>query len=148
MLDSLRQWLLGVVCCALVVSLAERLARDAPAVRLTGGALLILCMLAPLTRCESPAPVWDASAYEASVSALSEEYASAWEAALDERIAAETAAYIEDKAADPDLRASVTLRGGEPYAVTLYGTRDDALAARIEQELGIPEERQTWIESG
>ena len=154
----LRQWLLGVTACALLVSLLERLcpagaARQAA--RFTGGLLLLLAMLRPLADVNlNDLAAWEPGSYREAVARLELELAEKRDNAMSAGIAAETAAYIEDKAGQLGLavRSEVTVsaRGGVPLPerVTLYGPYSAALACAITEELGVPEERQIWIESG
>ena len=84
--------------------------------------------------------------------ALKETLNAEQDSALSDSIAAQTQAYIEDKASSLGLsvRAEVqtALRDGVPFpdSVTLYGENSAALGAYIVQELGIAEEKQLWIE--
>ena len=86
------------------------------------------------------------------VEALKETLNAEQDSALSDSIAAQTQAYIEDKASSLGLsvRAEVqtALRDGVPFpdSVTLYGENSAALGAYIVQELGIAEENQLWIE--
>ena len=116
----LRTWLLGVVACAVLVSIAGQLAPDGAvhrAARFTGGMLLMLALLRPLLRLELSAPELDLNAFHDAAAQLEQELAARQSSALSARIAEETGAYIEDA----------------------------ALSALIARELGIAEEDQLWI---
>ena len=150
----LRTWLLGVVACAVLVSIAGQLAPDGAvrrAARFTGGMLLMLALLRPLLRLELSAPELDLNAFHDAAAQLEQELAARQSSALSARIAGETGAYIEDKADELGLSvcAEVSTREEEgvpvPAAVTLYGREDAALSALIARELGIAEEDQLWI---
>lgn len=149
----LRTWLLGVVACAVLVSIAGQLAPDGAvrrAARFTGGMLLMLALLRPLLRLELSAPELDLNAFHDAAAQLEQELAARQSSALSARIAEETGAYIEDKADELGLsvRAEVSTREEGvpvPAAVTLYGREDAALSALIARELGIAEEDQLWI---
>ena len=86
------------------------------------------------------------------VEALKETLSAEQEDALRERIAAQTQAYIEDKAASLGLNVHAEVRTAIydgvplPDSATLYGEKNAALGAYITQELGITEEKQRWIE--
>ena len=152
-MELLRQWLLGVVGCAFLVSLV---CQTAPAgavreiLRFAGGLTLILCMLRPLGGVELDASALDLSAWAGERAALEEEYGAALSDELGAVIAERTGAYIEDKADALGLtltaRVEVRESGGAmlPYAAVLYGERSETLAALLETELGIPRERQEW----
>lgn len=150
----LRSWLLSIVACAVLVSLAEHLTDGGTMkkiVRFTGGMLLMLAMLRPLLRLDLSTFEVDISSYREAVSQLELALTQQREDALSARIAAETEAYIEDKADELGLsvRAKVKMEEEDgvplPVSVTLYGTENAALADYIERELGIAKEDQLWI---
>lgn len=151
----LRSWLLSVTACAVLVSIAQQLTHGSTmrsAVRFTGGLLLLIALLRPLVTIELDVPAVSLSDYRAAVAQIEAQLTAQRDDALRAGIAAQTQAYIEDKAGElgADVRASVETeeRGGEsiPVSVTLYGERNAALSALIARELGITEERQIWIE--
>lgn len=152
----LRQWLLGVVACAMLVSLFEQVCPEGSlrrVVRFTGGLLLLLAMLRPLAEIEPEHSSWDPGSYREAVAQLELELGRTHENALADGIASELEAYIEDKARGlgAEVRAEVktTVRGGvpSPERVTLHGTYNEALARTIAAELGVTEEKQLWIDS-
>ena len=154
-MEFLRQWLLGVIACAMMVSVVQQLCPEGSVrklARFTGGLLLLCAMLRPLTTVELPGVDWDAGGYREAVARLELELGAAQENAMADGIAAELEAYIEDKAESlgADVQAEVTMdtRGGAPLPerVTLRGPYSAALAEAIEAELGVTKERQTWID--
>ena len=153
----LRSWLLGVVACALLVSACEQLTDGGTMkkiVRFVGGMLLMLALLRPLLRIDLTDLAVNAGAYREAVAQLEEELGAQRQRALSARIAAQTGAYIEDKAASlgASIRAVVTTeeRGSVPLpaSVTLYGEENAEIGAYIERELGIAKEDQLWITTG
>ena len=153
----LRQWLLGIVSCALLVSFCEQLTPAGALrklVRFTGGLLLILSILQPVTHLDLDVLPLDLDAYREAAAQVRLELEDEREGALADGIAARTGAYIEDKAAQLGLtvRAVVETENADvtplPNAVTLYGTENAALADYIETQLGIAKEKQTWMEAG
>ena len=153
----LRQWLLGIVSCALLVSFCEQLTPTGALrklVRFTGGLLLILCILQPVTRIDLDAAPLDLDVYRSAMAQVRLELADERDGVLADGIAARTGAYIEDKAAQfgCSVRAVVKTEdvGGTPLpvSVTLYGQEDAALADYIESQLGIAKEKQIWKEAG
>ena len=151
----LRSWLLSVTACAVLVSIAQQLADSGTMkkiVRFVGGMVLMLAMLRPLLSLTFNLPELDGGNYREAVEALKETLSAEQDSALGDSIAAQTQAYIEDKAGSLGLsvRAEVqtALQGGVPLpdSVTLYGAKSAALGAYIAQELGIAEEKQLWIE--
>ena len=154
-MDFIRQWLLGVVACAMLVSVAGQLCPEGGVrqiARFTGGLLLLCAMLRPLTTVELPDGLWG-SGYREAVAALELELGAEREKALVDGIAAELQAYIEDKAdslgADVYAEVSMEARGGMPEVsrVTLRGAYSAALAESIAAELGVTKEKQIWIDS-
>ena len=153
----LRLWLLGVVACAVLVSLAGQLTDGGTMkkiVRFAGGMLLMLAMLRPLLRLDLAVLDVDLASYREAVSQLELELAQRQEDALSARIAAETGAYIEDQADELGLSVRAAVRTEEvdgvplPVSVTLCGEENAALADCIERELGIAKEDQLWSTTG
>ena len=145
----LRSWLLSVTACAVLVSIVQQLTDGGTMkkiVRFAGGMGLML-----LSR-TFDLPELDVGHYREAVEALKQTLNAEQDSALGDSIAAQTQAYIEDKASSLGLsvRAEVqtALRDGVPFpdSVTLYGENSAALGAYIVQELGIAEENQLWIE--
>ena len=151
----LRSWLLSVTACAVLISIVQQLTDGGAMkkiVRFVGGMVLMLAMLRPLLSLTFDLPELDGGHYREAVEALKETLNAEQDSALGDSIAAQTQAYIEDKASSLGLsvRAEVqtALRDGVPFpdSVTLYGENSAALSAYIVQELGIAEENQLWIE--
>ena len=153
----LRQWMLGIVACALLVSLGEQLAGGGvmrKTVRFAGGLLLMLSILQPVVQIDLDAPELDLDTYRETLAEVQLALTDARDAALSDGIAARTGAYIEDKAAQMGLtvRAEVQTENVNgvflPAAVTLYGSESEELAAYIETQLGIAKEKLVWKEAG
>ena len=73
----LRQWLLGVVSCAFLVSLLDQLTPEGSVrklARFSGGLVLILCMLRPLGTAEPWELALDLDGFSADRVALEEQY--------------------------------------------------------------------------
>lgn len=148
-----RQWLLGFLSCALLVSLLRPLCPDGALrqiARFTGGLLLLCALLRPLAKLELPDAAWSAEGYREAVERLERELSADAETALADGIARKLEAYIEDKADALGLRvrATVTMRNGVPERVTLRGAYSEALSDAIAAELGVAKEKQVWIDSG
>jgi len=154
MIQGARQWLLGVVLTAFAGGLARQLApkgRERALVGLVCGLLLTLALLEPLAELE-----WAAAARDwpgPAQAALAESYRQEGQAALSAVIAEKTEAYILDKADRLGLRCAVevAVSAGEsgiplPDAGTIRGGYSAALAACIEEEVGVPPEKQIWLE--
>lgn len=156
-MQYLRQWLLGIVSCALLVSFCEQLTPSGALkklVRFTGGLLLILSILQPVTRLDLDAVPLDLDTYREAMAQVRLELADEREGALADGIAARTGAYIEDKAAQLGLSVRAVVETEDvngtplPVSVTLYGTENAALADYIASQLGIAKEKQIWKEAG
>ena len=154
-MELFRQWLLGVIACAMLVGAAQQLCPEGTLrriARFTGGLLLLLAMLRPTAALTPDALGWDEPDYREAVARLEIELEGEREKTLASGIAAEVEAYIEDKAdslgADVSAEAKVEMRAGAPVIerVTLRGAYSAALAERIASELGIAKEKQVWID--
>lgn len=152
----MRAWLLGIVLTSLAGGLARQLApqgREQAMVRLAAGLLLAAAILRPLAGQQ-----WDAEALLPDLPDLrAGEQAAAYQKnqqdALSAIIAEKTQAYIWDKANQLGLACQVTVAtaAGEsgiplPDTVTILGPYSPALAACIEEEVGLPAEKQIWLE--
>ena len=153
----LRQWLLGVVSCAFLVSLLDQLTPEGSVrklARFSGGLVLILCMLRPLGTAEPWELARDLDGLSADRAALEEQYRDVSGQSLAAVIAERTGAYIEDKADELGLSVRAAVRTEEvdgvplPVSVTLCGEENAALADCIERELGIAKEDQLWSTTG
>lgn len=151
----MKAWLLGIVLTALAGSLARQIApkgKEQAAVRLVSGLLLALAILRPLAGTD-----WAGLELPAPPQGQAEEAAALYRKNQQQEfaaiIAAKTEAYICDKANQLglDCTAAVTVAAGEsgiplPEAASIHGPYNAALAACIEEEVGIPAEKQIWLE--
>ena len=144
----LRQWLLGVVSCAFLVSLLDQLTPEGSVrklARFSGGLVLILCMLRPPREL-----ALDLDGLSADRAALEEQYRDVSGQSLAAVIAERTGAYIEDKAhaLGTEVTAEVTVREEDgafvPDRAVLFGEENAELSALLTQELGIAPEKQEW----
>lgn len=155
----IRTWLLSVTVSAMVIAAAEALMPEGSVKRvgkLTGGLILILGLLQPLTHLNYD-DLYDL--VEGLPSARQEKIMEESGEALKTGIEQELASYIVDKAAQLGAAcgAAVTCRTGEdgvpvPEGVRITGSlterQKEALSACIEQELGIPRAAQGFVEEG
>lgn len=154
-MNLLHRWLLGISACALLVSFAEQITPVGAVqkiVKFTGGLLLILCILQPISNTDLNELSIDLTAYEEAVAVLKTELSENRERELSDSIAERTQAYIEDKASALGLQVRAVVEtectDGVPFPkdVVLYGKEDKELSDFIAQELGIAKENQTWKE--
>ena len=159
-MELLRQWLTGVICAAIIVALADSLMAGGTVRRigrLAGGLLLLAAVVKPVL--EVDLNVLSA----ASLRLEAEAVPAAEEAGLDlmkSIIGEETGAYILDKAAElgiscQEVRVTCAVEeNGVPYpaSVVLVGdlTEEEQarLSRRIEADLAIPAERQSYEKGG
>lgn len=152
----MKQWLLGIVLTAFAGGLARQLApsgREQAMVRLVGGLLLTLAILRPLAELDWEGPALEAGSFQSRTAEQAEIYRKNQQEALAAIIAEKTGAYIWDKANQLGLACQVTVAtaAGEsgiplPDTVTILGPYSPALAACIEEEVGLPAEKQIWLE--
>jgi hypothetical protein len=155
MIAAIRGWLLSVVAVSLLLSLAQSLVPEGSvrrALSLTGGLLLLLAMLQPLSHLDLAGLRPDFSGLAQEVSRRQSELERQSDSALAARIAQRTEAYISDKAGELGIVCSprVTVKAGEdgvplPWSAVLRGTPSAVLADVIAEDLGIPKERQKWV---
>ena len=154
MIAALREWLLAVVTVTLLLSVAQTIIPEGSIRKIssfTGGLILLAVLLQPVLSTDIGRLRLDFSDYTDAIEERQEELESAQEEEMAAIIAEKTQAYILDKAdaLGLELTVRVQTQPGEdgvpcPAAVEVDGPRSEELAAYMEQELGIPEERQVW----
>ena len=154
----LREWLLGVVAAALVISLAQALTPEGTVKKvgkLVGGLVLLLAVVGPVVRVDPAAlaGLWTASEYEEAAARSGEEV-------MKILIAQKTGAYIVDKGQSLGCQvteAEVTVADDGsgwpvPRSVVVKGDwtpeQREALRRAIEEELAIPPARQLFQKEG
>lgn len=152
----MRSWLLGIVLTSLAAGLARQLApkgREQAMVRLVGGLLLALAILRPLAGGNWEGLELETGGLTLQSEALTDAYRKNQQEALSAIIAEKTEAYIWDKANQLGLvcTVTVTVSPGEngiplPEGVAIRGTYSGELARWLEEEVGIPAEKQIWLE--
>lgn len=155
----IRTWLLTVTVSAMVIAVAQALMPEGSVKRvgkLTGGLILILGLLQPLTRLDYD-DLYDLvnSLPAARQGEVLQDGGEIWKEGIEQ----ELASYIVDKAARMGVtcRAAVTCRLGEngvpvPETATVTGSltpgQKETLSACLEQDLGIPPAAQRFAEEG
>lgn len=157
-MELVRSWLTGIVAAAVVAALADSLIPEGAVKklgRLTGGLLLLLAVLSPIGALDSR----DLTEILLDYRIQSQSYSAALETEnaqlIKTIIEQETAAYIQDKAAELGIqcRAAVTCTESEdgiacPERVVISGTltqgQIEQLEHLIEQELAIPADDQIY----
>lgn len=154
MMGMLREWLTSLVVVTLLLSVAQTLIPEGSLRRIasfTGGLILLAALLQPVMKLDLTALQPDLELYEETLRQRQTELETAGEDALEELIAARTAAYISDKATTLGLTVTARVETAPdadgtpvPAAAELEGEPSQELAEWMERELGIPQERQVW----
>ena len=152
----LREWLTSLVAVSMLLSVAQTLVPEGSIRKIasfTGGLILLVVLLRPLLGADLSRLDLHLEDYERTIGQRQEELSAAGEAELAGIIEERTAAYISDKADTLGLAVKVqveTKPAGDgvpvPWRAELGGPRSPALATYMEEELGIPGERQVWHE--
>ena len=154
MMEFIRQWLIGILAAALILSLFYAMlpaGKFRSLGKLAGSLILLLVVLRPLVQLH---PDWDFP-YEGYAARIQSEIDRLQEENQNETgriIAQQIAAYIADKGYQLGVtchpRVSMGLRDGVPYpeGVTMDIPFHSELAEEIADELDIPRERQVWQE--
>ena len=155
-MGALREWLTSLVAVSMLLSVARTLVPEGSIRKIssfTGGLILLVVLVRPLLGADLSRLDLHLEDYERAIGQRQEELASAGEAELAGIIEERTAAYISDKADTLGLAVKVqveTKPAGDgvpvPWRAELWGPRSPALATYMEEELGIPGERQVWHE--
>lgn len=153
---GLRTWLLGVILAAFAGSLARQLSpggREQAAVRLVSGLLLLLAVLRPLADLRWEKLAAETGGFQSQVEEQTRQYRENQQEELSAIIAEKIETYIWDKADQLGLECAVTVTtaAGEsgiplPDAVTITAPYSAALSSWIEEGVGIPAEKQIWLE--
>lgn len=152
----MKSWLLGIVLTALASGLARQLApqgKEQAMVRLVSGLLLALAILRPLAGKNWERLDFDMDGFTLRASELADSYRKNQRETLSAIIAEKTEAYIWDKANRLGLSCTVKVtvsaaEGGVPVpeSVLIRGPYSGELAKCLEEEVGIPAEKQIWLE--
>lgn len=158
MVETLREWVTAVVAAAVLVSAAERLTPKGTIRRITafiGGLVLLLVLLRPVTELRPGRVELERRSYETAIARKTEELRRENSETLTQGIAREAEAYISDKAAalGQEVHPSVTTAAGidglpVPWRAELDCAPSPELAVMLEQDLGIPKERQVFHGTG
>ena len=158
-MTGIKEWLLGVTAAALAVSLAQALTPEGTVKkigRLAGGMILLLAAVRPLAGGEGLS--LDSLSLPPDTAAI-ERGAESREEAMKILIAQKAGAYIVDKGQSLGLqcevRVGVALDGSGwpvPWEAEISGAwtaeQKKSLSRAVEEDLGIPVERQSFREEG
>lgn len=154
MMEAVREWLTSVVVVTLLISVAQGMIPEGGVRKIagfTGGLILLVTLLQPVLKTDLGGLRLHFEDYEAAVAERQAELEADQDQALADIIAERTEAYILDKASELGLEISLRVETETdqegipiPAAVEIEGPRSEELAAYLEEELGIPAERQVW----
>lgn len=154
MVEALKEWVTSIVLVTLLLSVAQTLIPEGSIRKIasfTGGLILLVALLQPVLGTDLSRLDLEMGEYEQAVRERREELEKMGKSDLSDIIAQRTAAYISDKADTLGIAvtAEVTVEPGEngvpvPVEARLTGPTSGELADYMEQELGIPRERQVW----
>lgn len=162
MIGLIRDWLVGITCAAMFVTLAESLTPQGTIRkigRLTGGLVLLLAIVQPILQVDEWELRRSMAEYQAALSVYSGELEEENAALMKAIIAEQSGAYILDKAAALGIVCTAEVEtepveAGDypvPRRVTIYGNLTEeersALTEQITADFAIPAERQEY-ESG
>ena len=152
----MKSWLLGIVLTSLAGGLARQLApqgREQSMVRLVCGLLLALAILRPLGGRDWERLDLDMAGLAVQSGELAETYRKNQQKSLSAIIEEKTETYICDKANQLGLACTAEVAvavgaGGVPLpdSAVIHGPYSEALAGIIAEEVGIPAEKQIWLE--
>lgn len=151
----LKEWLLGLIAAAMLVTLTEALLPEGRLRRVLhscGSVVLLLAIVQPLRGWNSPGLRWQLSDAEAMAEERIAQYEEGNLTAMETIIKEKCSAYISKTAAELGLtcHAQVECRAENgvplPCEVTLDIPCDTALSRRITAELGINGAHQHWQE--
>lgn len=158
MIEAARSWLTAVAAAAFLVSLSQSLIPEGTVRKIAGfagGLALLLVMVRPLLGADFDHLDLRYEDYAGEIQQRQTELEAQSDQTLEELIQEKTEAYILDKAAALGVECTVRVlvEPGEdgtpiPSGAELTGQKSDALADYMEQELGIPKERQVYHETG
>jgi len=157
MIGTVREWLLGLIAAAALLSAMSAVMPKTAAgtiARAGGGVVLLLVLLHPLAQFSPKQIARQSQAYLQQIDAQIEEYRHLGEEELAAIIQEKTSAYISEKAAQMGIDCRVTvgtvLRDGVPFpdTVELTARKNEELSRWIESELNIAKERQRWEVEG
>ena len=145
MMAALRPWLLGVIAAALILAVLYALVPNGKLrgpLRLTGGMVLLLMLLQPLSGWSFPWSGTGAVSIRQEIDRQIRIYQEEGMKEMASIIAQRTAAYISDEGRQTVQQNDIPI----PYRVVMDVPYHRSLSEYIARELGITLERQIWQE--
>ena len=157
MIEAVREWIQSIVMVAMLLSVGQAMIPEGQIRKIfsfTGGLVLIVVLIQPVLGLEVGVLMEPLEEYEQQVSAQTEEIEKTVRAEQEAIIEQNLEAYISDKTDTLEegetvrIRAETAEDGTVILSAELVGQPSESLAEYLEQELGIPRERQVWIHEG
>jgi stage III sporulation protein AF len=157
MIEAVRVWIQSIVMVAMLLSVGQAMIPEGQIRKIfsfTGGLVLIVVLIQPVLGLEVGVLMEPLEEYEQQVSAQTEEIEKTVRAEQEAIIEQNLEAYISDKTDTLEEGGTVRIRaetaedGTVILSAELVGEPSESLAEYLEQELGIPRERQVWIHEG
>jgi stage III sporulation protein AF len=157
MIEAVREWIQSIVMVAMLLSVGQAMIPEGQIRKIfsfTGGLVLIVVLMQPVLGLEVGVLMEPLEEYEQQVSAQTEEIEKTVRAEQEAIIEQNLEAYISDKTDTLEEGGTVRIRaetaedGTVILSAELVGQPSESLAEYLEQELGIPRERQVWIHEG
>ena len=142
MMDSVRNWILGVVAVGLLVSLCQSLSPEGKTQKVSrfcGGLLLFLAVVTPIVRWDITGTLQAFQDYCESLTVSQEEVAQAGSTVLETQVCQRTQQYLQEQAqqlgAEVTVQVTCKTREGVPVpdAVTVTGILTDAQRQKLTQ---------------
>lgn len=156
MIDGIGRWLLGIVVTALILSLTDIVIPKGTIQKiaaLTGGLILLAALVRPIVSVHLQDGDLDITQYRVRIEEQQTILQDETQKELKERIAAEIKTYLCNEAERQgvccDFEVLVEIGDeGEPMltGITGYGVPTEEFKNWIEDEMGIPRERQVWYD--
>ena len=157
MIEAVREWITSIVMVTMFLSVAQTVIPTGNIRKVfsfVGGLVLMVALLQPILEIDLDHMEFHREHYEDRVRECREELEETAGAEWEMIIEREIAAYISDKADSlgveilVQVRAETETDGALALSAELTGPMSESLAEYLEQELGIPRERQVWIHEG
>ena len=157
MIEAVREWIQSIVMVTMLLSVGQAMIPEGQIQKIfsfAGGLVLIVVLLQPVLGVEVGTLMEPLEEYEQQVIERKEEMEQTVRAEQKTIIEENLTAYISDKADTLEEGGTVRIRaetaedGTVILSAELVGEPSESLAEYLEQELGIPRERQVWIHEG
>ena len=157
MIDAVREWIRSIVMVTMLLSVGQAMVPEGQIRKIfsfSGGLVLVIVLLHPVLGLEGSVLIEPLEVYERQIFKQKEDLEQMVRAEQETIIEENLTAYISDKAEALEEGGSVRIRaetaedGTVTLSAELVGQPSEPLTEYLEQELGIPRERQVWIHEG